>query len=169
MLFFPYLLAFFSRGFIYTLTQQLKQFIQEKLVSSKMNTSELERKAGLSATSIRKILLGSSQNPTLETLNAIANVFNCSLDELVGRRIIDNDKNLKKLSLKENLPLSTDLLSATLENSISLYKKKEKEITLNEFINFVLETYQYCMLQKNGMFDKEFHDWYFEQTFNAHK
>lgn len=65
----------------------LKDIIQDKLKEHKMNASDLERKAMLAPSSIRKILLGTSKNPTLETLNAICDVFNCSIDELVGRNL----------------------------------------------------------------------------------
>ena len=72
-------------------TLTLKDIIQSKLEEYHMNASDLERKAGLAPSSIRKILLGTSQNPTLDTLNAICNVFHCSIDELVGRKQINKD------------------------------------------------------------------------------
>ncbi len=75
----------------------LKDIIKSKLEEYNMNASDLERKAGLAPSSVRKILLGTSQNPTLETLNAICDVFHCSIDELVGREPIS--KNHKKFKI----------------------------------------------------------------------
>jgi transcriptional regulator with XRE-family HTH domain len=129
-----------------------------------MNTSELERKAGLSATSVRKMLLGSSQNPTLETLNAIANVFECSIDELVGRRVLQ-EKNTESEIFKETSPLDSILFRDTVHKSCDCAMKRNQNIKLNDFVQFILEAYKYCQLKKDGNVDNEFIEWYFLQKF----
>lgn len=63
----------------------LKENILRILDERKMNPSELERRAMLAPSTIRKILLSKSPNPTLKTLLSISRVLGCSIDSLVGR------------------------------------------------------------------------------------
>ena len=128
-----------------------------------MNPSDLERKAGLSVSSVRKILLGSSQNPTLDTLTAIANVFNCSIDELVGKRVFTNNRNDEDELIKD-LPWNCDLIKKIIINTCDYIEKNELEKNFEEVINFVAKTYSYCLTKKNGAFDKDFHEWYIQQN-----
>ena len=44
---------------------------------------DIAEKCGLSVQSVRKVLKGRNQNPTLKTLVAICRVLNLSLDEVV--------------------------------------------------------------------------------------
>jgi len=147
------------------LISQLKKNIQEKLDHFQMNSSELERKAGLSSTSIRKILLGNSQNPTLETLKAIADVFDCSLDELVGRRILE-EKTSNTDDFIKKTDLNTELFLDIVHKSCDCVYQKNQQLKLNDFISFILQAYKYCLIQKNGIVDNEFIEWYFNETFN---
>ncbi|MBP9752191.1 MAG: helix-turn-helix transcriptional regulator [Proteobacteria bacterium] len=143
---------------------QLKKNIQEKLDYFQMNSSELERKAGLSSTSVRKILLGNSQNPTLETLKAIADVFDCSLDELVGRRILEESNSAADDFIKKT-DLKTELFLDIVHKSCECACQKNQQLKLNDFIDFILQAYKYCLMKKNGIVDNEFIDWYFNETF----
>lgn len=47
---------------------------------------KLAQEAGLSFNAITKIEQGKAQHPTLKTLTKLADVFNVSLDRLVGRK-----------------------------------------------------------------------------------
>lgn len=143
---------------------QLRQVIQEKLDAHKMNSSDLERKAGLSASSVRKILLGISQNPTLETLKAIATVFNCTLDDLVGRRVV-TEQDTNQNYIKKNLTLNPELIIAIIQETIAHDDKTNNQMDFDSFIKFISETYQYCLIKKHGQFDKDFLHWYFTQQF----
>lgn len=148
------------------MTFQLRKNIQEKLNNFQINSSELERKAGLSATSVRKILLGNSQNPTLETLKAIADVFDCSLDELVGRRILEESDSTAENFIKKT-DLKTELFLNIVHKSCECACQNNQQLKLNEFIDFIVLAYKYCLMKKNGIVDNEFIDWYFNETFKA--
>ena len=140
----------------------LKEILLHKLDENRMKSAELERKAGLSPTSIRKILSAESPNPTLETLMSIANVFQCSLDELVGNCVIrqhpPSEENISR-NLKWNSHLMRDIFLSTCDY-LEKYRLEKK---FGEIITFIAETYNYCVLKKNGAFDREFHEWYIQQ------
>lgn len=140
----------------------LKKNIQIKLDENQMNPSDLERKAGLSASSVRKILLGSSQNPTLETLRAIADVFGCSIDDLVGKRVFSNDSY--ESILFKNLPWNSQLIKAIITATCDHIEKNKLHKTFEEVMVFVAKTYNYCLVKKGGTFDKDFHEWYIQQN-----
>jgi len=51
----------------------------------RLTQEQLAQKAGITYSTLIKIESGANGNPTLETLSKIADVFEISLDELVGR------------------------------------------------------------------------------------
>lgn len=52
----------------------------------KLSKDKLARFADIPYNTLVKIESGKSNNPTLETLSKLADVFNISIDELVGRK-----------------------------------------------------------------------------------
>jgi len=56
----------------------------------KLSQEQLAQKAGVTYSTLIKIESGANGNPTLETMRKLADVFEVSLDELVGRK---NGKN----------------------------------------------------------------------------
>ncbi len=140
----------------------LKHVLQTKLNENKMNPTELEKQAGLSASSVRRILLGNSQNPTLETLIAISNVFGCSIDELIGKRIITKEQG-DEIIISDDIVWDNALMKSIFMETFDFICKKNIAPTLKKTINFILETYNFCLLKKNGEFDKAFHEWYIQQ------
>lgn len=136
---------------------RLKENIKAKLEQYNMNPSDLERKAGLSSSSIRKILLGNSINPTLETLEAISKVFDCSIDDLAGI-------NLKNVDYSNFLPKRLEwnrhLFEQVVEHVCNIIDENKKEVSFDTVIPIVSEIYNYCVVKKNGIFDESFSEWY---------
>lgn len=128
-----------------------------------MNPSELERRAGLSPSSIRKILLGNSHNPTLETLSAISEVFNCSFDELIGKRIVSEVKDPDE-TLAKNLPWNNDLIKSIIRATCDYLEENNIRKDFGEVIKLIASTYCYYVMKKNSVFDKDFHEWYMQQN-----
>lgn len=147
-------------------SSDLKKNIQEKLDTYKMNSSDLERKAGLSPTAVRKILLGTSLNPTLETIKAIASVFDCSIDELVGTRIVEERNKVSDAFLEKHnidIKLFNDIVNFSCDHALS----HKQDININDFMSFITETYKYCTVKKNSSVDKDFIEWFFSQKFKS--
>lgn len=63
----------------------LSQNIRKLRKKRKLSQEELAKKVGITFSTLAKLESGVNSNPTLETLRKIADVFQISLDELVGR------------------------------------------------------------------------------------
>ncbi len=66
------------------LIENLQKQLQMRIADNNLNARELERRAGLKMSAVRNILSGSSKNPGIEVIVAIARILNCSTDELLG-------------------------------------------------------------------------------------
>ena len=65
-----------------TLAQNLRDFMK----SEKLTQSELGKELNMSQSGISKWLLGRHE-PSIASLWALADYFDCSIDELVGRKL----------------------------------------------------------------------------------
>jgi len=63
----------------------LKKKILEHANKHRYSIRDLEHQAGLQSNAIRNILSDRSKNPTIDTVLKIANILECSVDELLGR------------------------------------------------------------------------------------
>lgn len=73
------------------MTSPLQKKLQTFIRDNNMTIGELERKAGLRLNAVRNIINGLSKKPSAETLQAVADTFNCSVKDLLG------DKNASSL------------------------------------------------------------------------
>ncbi|MFC1567028.1 helix-turn-helix domain-containing protein, partial [bacterium] len=71
-----------EKGVKKMLDKQLKKY-RKKISWSQQKLAE---KAGLSYNAITKIEQGSAKNPTIQTIAKIADAFNVSIDELIGKK-----------------------------------------------------------------------------------
>ncbi len=75
-----------------------RKHIREELKSNKLTLSKLSEKADLSEDTLRSLIYGKSTDVKMSTLTKIADVFNCSIDRLIGRNTwFFDDKLLKKM------------------------------------------------------------------------
>lgn len=138
--------------------ETLKRNLQEKLKEHNMNVNELEKQAGIRNSKIRKILLGYSNNPTVETLLIISKVFCCSIDELIGNDVKNDD-----LPLPNDTLWDKHLMRSVFKETFDYICTKNISINFKEIIQCVLEIYNYCLSKNNGEFDKQFFEWYFDK------
>ncbi|MFC1567081.1 helix-turn-helix domain-containing protein [bacterium] len=64
------------------LREQLRKYRKK----NNMSQQKLAEKAKLSYNAVTKIEQGSAKNPTIQTISKIADAFNISIDELVGKK-----------------------------------------------------------------------------------
>ena len=64
------------------LAQNIKRFRKQY----KLSQEELAKKANITYSTLIKIESGVNKNPTLDTLSKLADVFDISIDKLVGRK-----------------------------------------------------------------------------------
>jgi len=65
------------------LSENIKKFRKK----SKLSQEELARKANITYSTLIKIEAGVNNNPTIDTLRKIADVFKVSIDVLIGRKV----------------------------------------------------------------------------------
>lgn len=145
------------------MTTNLKSQIKSRIDSMSTNVRALERKAGLNVGAVNNILSGSSTNPTAETLMALATAFDCTIDELLGRKVkalesqsfnvqsfkdykwnsdlfISISKELDKQIKSRHLPPIPSDKALLLINEIYLYSlKKNKEVAEESLIEWLLD------------------------------
>ena len=64
-----------------------KKKIKAYLENTNTAKSKLEREANLTNSTIRNILNGKKKNPTIDTVIKIADVLDCSLDDLFDGKV----------------------------------------------------------------------------------
>lgn len=141
----------------------VQQAVLSKLHENKMTAAELERRAGLARATIGKVLNGSLTNPKLDTLNAIAKVFDCGIDELLSQRIRDKSSTPDFTEVINTLPWNNILFSKVTNATCEYLKKADENPTFEQIIKAIIEIYNYCIQKKNGTFDDSFHEWYMQK------
>ena len=63
----------------------LQQKIQNYITTHKLSVAGFERDAGLKTNVVRNILRGQSKRPTGETLQAIARMMECTVQDLLNK------------------------------------------------------------------------------------
>lgn len=140
--------------------ENLKKNLQGKLDEHNMNVNELEKQAGIRSNKVRKILLGYSHNPTVETLLAVSNVFCCSVDELLGNNIKDEEFYLSGEAIWDK-----NLLRTVFKETFDYICDKDVTPSVKKIIYCIMEVYNYCLSKNKGEFDKQFFEWHVEKQF----
>lgn len=131
--------------------QNLAQIIKQKNVS----IAELQKKTGISRSSINNILLETSQNPGTNTLQTIAKALNITIEE-----ILNNNQNLYQALNKEDFEIFLRICSSTIE----LIDNKNSKVSFSQFMQILREVYQYSLRQSPPNIDKNFIDWIIDKT-----
>jgi len=63
----------------------LAQNIKKLRKQHKLSQEKLAKKAGITYSTLIKIESGANKNPTIQTLSKLADVFNESVDKIIGR------------------------------------------------------------------------------------
>ena len=136
--------------------------IELKLSEHNMSPHVLGKKAGLAMSAIHKIIHGNVKNPTLETLLAIARVFGCSLDELIGNKSMAIPRTTE-IMISTDVPWNNELMKPILRTSLDFIEQNSLSLSLQKTIHFILETYHYCLINKNSEFDNDFFEWHIQK------
>lgn len=142
------------------LAKNLKNILSQKINDMGISVSALEKKAGLSANSLRNILKGSSQNPSIETILAISKVLQISLDDLTGSNLSSSLSGINKLSKHEWNPILYKEATVSVIDQALLINPKT---SIEEVMYLIEETYIYS-LEKNKKIDNSFVNWLVKKT-----
>lgn len=137
--------------------ENIKNTIAKKIKEENLSVSSLEKRLGVSRGLIQKILIGKSQNPTLETLASLATVFGSSLDELVfGQKREDTRVLDEKI-------WDTNIMSVIFNETCYFISENKIEPSFKKIITLMLEMYDFFLKENNSIFDKKFFDWYIKK------
>ncbi|MBT5389431.1 MAG: helix-turn-helix transcriptional regulator [Alphaproteobacteria bacterium] len=128
--------------------------IRNFLNDNGLAVAAFERKAGLKINVARNILKGQSKKPSGETLQAIANVMDCSIKELLDNELGKNERICSKI---EHPKLLLETLHFILE-------RDSYDLTLNQALTALEEAYHYSIKKGCPKVDPEFINWYLDRT-----
>lgn len=134
------------------LAHKIKQKLQEKHLS----VHALEKIAGLKPSAVHNILQGKSKNPTANTLQAISQVLDCEIGELIGNTAAIKQKDLVTV-WKPELYLD----SVKLANE--LFAKAQLKLTKEKALSYIEEIYNYSIKGKLQHADQRFARWLIEK------
>lgn len=118
-----------------------------------LNPTSFSRKANISPGIITNIVSSDSTNPTIETALKIANLMNCSLDELFSRK-----------GVAGNVIINQDLLHSITAHLCKVESMQGK--TLDDFCNIMKYIYDYCEDNKLDTADENFINWYITKIYH---
>ncbi len=91
--------------------ENIKEFLRNKMEEKQLKASDLAELAGIPTTTMRGML--GNRRPEIKNIIKLANYFDCSIDEVVGR------KEFKPQEKQEYMQLSPEALSANLKSFIT--------------------------------------------------
>ncbi len=147
------------------MSTKLKEAIETRAAANRLSIAELERRAGLKMNAIRNILKGKSKNPRVETLNSVAKVLGCSLEELIQNIKHNNaksptQKNYFEIKEVENIGLALDIT----DNITKLLREKKYSISMDKLFFLINESYNYLLKGNPPKVDPIFIEWYIEKN-----
>jgi transcriptional regulator with XRE-family HTH domain len=125
--------------------------------------SALERKAGLKINVARNIVRGQSKRPTAETLQAIANAMECTVQDLLGVKKEKFTPDPLKAMDDSLLVENSDLLAHSLEGILKITKDNKYTFTLQQMLLILGEAYTYSVKKDPPKVDMDFIEWFIKR------
>ena len=142
----------------------LQKRIRNYLDATALSISALERKAGLKINVVRNILQGQSKKPTAQTLQAIANVMECTVQDLLGVQKEVFSSQVKR-PLETSLLLEhPEILTESLHVILQVAEKNNYRLTVKQTILLLEEVYAYTLKKEPLKVDPHFVEWFVERT-----
>lgn len=146
------------------LAEKIKVQILNRIEGKNLSISSLEKKAQLSPNTIRNIIYGTSKNPGIKLLAAIAEVLECSIDELLGETTI-NEKKITTPAI-EYTTLVVELFDEVVNVVENYIKINKVTIPFETFLFFIKESYIFSLIKNNKKVSTNFIEWLIENNIN---
>ncbi len=144
----------------------LQKRIKTYLDKTGLSVAALERKAGLKTNVARNILRGQSKRPTGETLQAIAKVMECSVQDLLEGRPSSSTGEVGVSPHESPILQHPEILKETLDSILKTIKENNYKMTLRQVVLILEETYAYTLTKSPPQIDKNFIEWFIKRTVN---
>ena len=136
--------------------------IEARMKAQNFSIMDLETKAGVKPHAVRNILTGKSKSPSAVNLQAIADVLECSVKDLLATPTAllkeDDHKSLEDL-LKEKHVNSSLMRDCVIVIEEYLQQTK-KTITTAQFLTCVREVYLHSLQKDPRKVNKDFAKWF---------
>ena len=142
----------------------LKQQIKSRTEAMGSNIRALERKAGLNVGTVNNIISGASTNPTAETLMSLANAFDCSIDELLGRKSKPQDKHIVIPTEFQSFKWSKKLFSAIFIALNNELDNRKINIGSDKALAIIQEVYLYSLKKGRDSVDDSLIEWVLDKS-----
>jgi transcriptional regulator with XRE-family HTH domain len=144
----------------------LRAQIKSRIENMAINIRALERKAGLSVGTLNNIINGASANPTAETLNALANVFECSVDELLNRpkKVVTEQQNNNTLKALESFQWNPSLFNSIIHELNNQILAKKTPLNAGKALYISEEVYLYCLKKQKNDVDSSLIEWLLDKS-----
>ena len=142
-----------------SIADQLRKRLKEKNLSIR----EAERRADLKMNAVRNIIRGVVKQPNAQTLKTIANVLECSVDDLLQTE----DSAFSPLILEKETGLTAplddfDLFERASGVVIRITKEKGYKLSVGQVLNLIRGIYSFSSKKKKKTIDMDFVEWLFE-------
>ncbi len=146
------------------MTSIVQKRLRDYLDNSAISVAELERKAGLKINVARNVLKGQSKKPTVETLQALANVLGCTVHDLLEGRT--DSAPSESRSLQANLPEldHPEILRQSLQCILKIVTGSKEALTVKQTLLILEEVYAYSIKKDPANVDPAFVKWFIERT-----
>lgn len=142
----------------------ISQQIDIRMTAKNLSIMALESKAGLKTHAVRNILRGKSKSPSAVNLQAIADVLGCSVKDLLSTPELLQEESLSSLEeilqKKYTAYAKSGLLVDVVKAVDDLVQKQRKDLTVEQVLICVRETYLHSLQKDPTKVDKDFAEWF---------
>lgn len=140
------------------MTTALQKTLQTYIDQNGLSVAGMERQAGLRINVVRNILRGQSKRPTAETLQALAKLMGCSIQDLLSE---DDDKISDRFQGKIDLKIDNpDILRMSLDTILKICDEKGMHLKMKQIVSTMDEVYTYSIKKDPPEVDRTFVEWY---------
>ena len=142
----------------------LQKRIKNYLDATGLSVSSLEKKAGLKTNVARNILTGQSKKPGAVTLQAIADVIGCSVQDLLGVRKkfhqVEPTIRFDESPVVDNV----DLLKEAFQCILNVAAENKYDLTVQQICLILEEVYSYTSKKTPPKIERHFVEWYMKKV-----
>ena len=139
--------------------------ISARMKAKNLSIGTLEKEAGLNIHAVRNILRGKSKKPSAESLQAIADVFGCTVRDLLveDQEIFQGNESIEATEdLLNSFYKYPELLAETLKMVNEKIKKGKQELTIQQVLSSIQEIYLHSLQKNPQEVDENFADWFID-------
>lgn len=143
----------------------LQRKIKNYLEATGLSVAALERQAGLKTNAARNILRGQSKKPTATTLQAIADVMDCTVHDLLGVKK-EFHKTDGRMKFDDSPTVeNSELLKKILDCILKITKDNSQQLSIHQTAIILEEIYSYSIKKSPPDIDMVFVEWYMKKAF----